>query len=92
MKNILLITTLFLSIFSASADSTTSRTYIVNEDGTVTFLNRVIPNQDETGRTYIVEEDGTVTFLDRVAPLSDFNIEKLEDFKLDINTVLKHRY
>ena len=92
MKKILLITTLFLSIFSASADSTLSRTYIVNEDGAVTFLNKVIPNQDEVGRTYNVKEDGTVTFLDRVAPLSDFNIEQLEDFKVDINTVLEHRY
>lgn len=84
MKKLLLISTLLLSIFSATANESISRTYIVNEDGTVTFLNRVIPNQDETGRTYIVNEDGTVEFLDRVAPLTEFKIEALSNFKLDI--------
>ncbi|PIK14662.1 hypothetical protein [Halobacteriovorax sp. JY17] len=89
MKKLLLISTLFLSIFSASADQSTSRTYIVNTDGTVTFLNRVIPNQDETGRTYIVNEDGTIEFLDRIAPLTNFDVNTLENFQVDITEYLE---
>jgi hypothetical protein len=87
MKNFLIISALFLSIFTATANESVGRTYIVNEDGTVTFLNKVAPNTDETGRTYIVEEDGTVTFLDRVAP-SDFEMSLLEEARSEITNVL----
>lgn len=88
MKKLLLLSTLLLTIFSAQANESVSRTYIVNQDGTVTFLNRVIPNQDETGRTYIVNEDGTVTFLDRVAPPTMAKIEMLEDVRFEIRNTL----
>lgn len=87
MKKLLLTSTLFLSIFTATANETIGRTYIVNEDGTVTFLNKVAPNTDEAGRTYIVEEDGTVTFLNRIAP-SDFEMNLLEEARLEITNVL----
>ena len=87
MKNLLLISTLFLSIFTAQANESIARTYIVNEDGTVTFLNKVLPGTDEVGRTYIVEEDGTVTFLDRVAP-SAIDMAVLEEAQLEITNVL----
>ena len=88
MKNLLLISTILFTIFSASANESVGRTYIVNTDGTVTFLNRVIPKLDETGRTYIVNEDGTVEFLDRVIQDLDLKLDALEEFKIDIENHL----
>lgn len=87
MKKLLLISTLFLSIFTATANETIGRTYIVNEDGTVTFLNKVAPKRDEAGRTYIVEEDGTITFLNRIA-LTGFDLRLLDETRLEIANVL----
>ena len=87
MKNILLTATLFLTVFTANANESIERTYIVNEDGTVTFLNRVMPSQDEAGRTYIVNEDGTITFLNRVAP-TRFDVELMEDVRVQLEDTL----
>jgi hypothetical protein len=89
MKKILLITSLLLTMFSSFASEQVARTYIVNEDGTVTFLNKVAPQTDVAGRTYIVNEDGTVTFLDRVAP-SEFDMELLEEARAQIEATLEH--
>ncbi len=90
MKKLLIITSLFLSITNVfGAQESVGRTYIVNTDGTVTFLNRVIPKYDEEGRTYIVEEDGTVTFLDRVAPNMDFDLGDLEQAKEELERMIE---
>ena len=53
-------------MFSIDKLELVGRRYIVNEDGTVTFLDkRVNPNANQVFRRYIMNEDGTVTFLDK---------------------------
>ncbi|WP_127717792.1 hypothetical protein [Halobacteriovorax sp. HLS] len=90
MKKLLLLTSLLLSISTVfGGEESVGRTYIVNTDGTVTFLNKVIPNYDEQGRTYIVEEDGTVTFLDRVAPNTNFELAELEQAKEELERIIE---
>jgi hypothetical protein len=39
------------------------RRYIVNEDGTITWLDKVAPRIDEIGRRYVIKEDSTI-FID----------------------------
>lgn len=96
MKKLLLLATLLSSIF-LSINVSAGGTYIVNEDGTVTFLKRVAPSMDEdgdggtiiapgmeeAGRVYIMNEDGTITFLNRVVP-SEMALEQLQNAREEI--------
>jgi hypothetical protein len=85
MKKILILVTLLSSIF-LSINVSAGGTYIVNEDGTVTFLKKVAPSFDEAsdnGRIYIMNDDGTITFLSRINP-SEIGLEQLEMAREDL--------